>query len=96
MTAFRLLKVLSLISDVDMNSFVSRWKHELMPSLLSLVLTVWDSTVSELQRSPAEEVEPLALLCACGEDLLSDITSVHPHPNAPTQAKPIQIDPLIS
>lgn len=57
MTAFRLLKVLPLLPYVvNMNSFVSPWKRELMPSVFSCVLTVWDSTVSELQRPPAEEV----------------------------------------
>lgn len=75
MTAFRLLKVLPLLSNVvNTNEFVSTWKHELMPPLLSCALTVWDSAVSELQRSTAKEVQPLAFLCACGEDLLSDIT----------------------
>lgn len=78
MTAFRLLKVLNLYLQisVEMNTheFVRTWKHALTPPLLSCALTVWDSTVSELQRSTAKEVRPLAFLRACGEDLLFDIT----------------------
>lgn len=57
MTAFRLLKVLPLLSNVaNINEFVSTWTHTLTSPLLSCVLTVWDSTVSELQRSTAKEV----------------------------------------
>lgn len=54
---------------------------------LSCVLTVWDSAVSELQRSAAEEVHLVTVLSACGEDLLSDITVLTRPP--PLSRKPI-------
>lgn len=56
MTAFRLLKVHPLLPHVNLNECVCTGRRQLMPSLLSCVLTVWDSAVPELQRSPAEEV----------------------------------------
>lgn len=42
------------------------------------VLAVRDTSVSELQRSPAEEVQPPAFLRPGGEYRLSGVAAVHP------------------
>lgn len=73
------------------------WKLDLTPPPLSAVVhTVRHRPVSELQRPPAEEDQPFTFHSACGEDLLCDITCLRRGSNAPTQPRPIQIDPLIS
>lgn len=85
MTAFRLLKVRPSLSGA-----VGRWtnikkKHVVLtwPSFSCVLLTVWDRTVSELQRPAAEEVQPVAVLCACGEDLTSRSNAPPPPPPPP-------------
>lgn len=66
MTAFRLLKV----GPEAQKETINRISQPLLKRLSPPPTTVRDRLVPELQRSPAEEVQPLTVLRARGEDLL--------------------------
>lgn len=74
MTAFRLLKVGPLPAEAAVQPVTRK-------TPLCLPPTVRDRALPELQRSPAEEVQPPAVLRARGEYLLSDLAPTHPDPS---------------